>query len=246
MNIKELRKKYPMPFPLSALKRALEIDSDEPDIAKALAEYAAQKDCAPTPCSRYYVQKQENCLKMIKISTQTFSGEKQVERLAWQTLSGDLDTQSLHETIASLGENIKIHPIEEVKIRGNVNGFLHRGNYVVIIGLDVNPLVRSSKLLSDNPELIKVLAKNALVAYMEYDYKKECGYAVPDEFKEFFLDREIVFYDSILGWATASFQHENRTMQNYLSIVVKLLSAWLGRNEIEIILQQCEVINLSK
>lgn len=243
MNIKELRKKYPAPFALSVLQRAIEIDQDDPNVAKASREYIASLQNHQTPCDWYYVELLADKLKTIRISTEVYAARKDVERLAWHAMSDDVDEQLLNETIAKLGEKIEIHPVREIELSGNVTGFMQKGNYVAVIGLDVTPVAKDKELFAS---LLNTMEKNAISAYMQYMYQKEKGGKVPVTFEEFFLNMRIQFYDSLMERPICSFQSEIRTMENYLSVATKMLAENNRWRKFEISLVQCQVIDLSK
>ncbi len=236
MSLEELRKKYPAPFALSVLRRAIEIDQDDPDVAKALREYAKGKESCSTPVEFYYVLKLVDNLRMVKLATQIPSGENLIRRLAWQALTDDVDELSFCEAVAKTGQNIKIYPIKKIDISGNVNGYLQKENYLVIVGLEVRPKVADTEAFS---EVINTLGKNAISAYMQYMYKKEKGGKVPVTFEEFFLNMRIQFYDSLMERPIYSFQTKMHTMADYLRITLKML----GKDKIELV--QLQVVNLT-
>ena len=166
-----------------------------------------------------------------------------MERLAWHTMSDDVDEQLLNETIAKLGEKIEIHPVREIKLSGNVTGFMQKGNYVAVIGLDVTPVAKDKELFA---VLLNTLGKNAISAYMQYMCQKEKGGKVPVTFEEFFLNMRIQFYDSLMERPIYSFQTEMRTMENYLRIAAEMLAENHRWRNFKISLVQCQVIDLSK
>ena len=234
MSLKELRKEYPA-YPLSVLKRALEINPDKPDIGEALREYAKGKESSPTPFEFYYVLKLVDNLRMVKVATQVPSGEKLVRRLAWQALTDDVDELSFCEAVAKTGQYIKIFPVKKIDIVGNVSGYLQKGKYLVIVGLEVEPKVADTEVFA---EVINTLTKNALAFYLEYKERSQITEHMPT-FKKFFLDHVISFYDSIFESPITSFQTENRTMADYL----RFAPTMLDKDAINLV--QLQVIDMS-
>lgn len=234
MKLKELRKEYPA-YSLSVLKRALEINPDKPDIGEALREYAKTKEPCPTPIEFYYVLKLVDNLRMVKVATQVPSGEKLIRRLAWQALTDDVDELSFCEAVAKTGQYIKIFPVKKIDIAGNVNGYLQKENYLVIVGLEVRPKVTDTEAFS---EVINTLAKNALAFYLEYKGRENVTEDMP-KFQKFFLEHIISFYDSIFESPITSFQNESRTMADYLRIALTTLD----KDEIKLV--QLQVIDMS-
>ena len=269
MNIKELRKMFPAPFALSVLRRALEINSDVPDVETAVKEYASEMSKRPTRYDFYYVAPCGTAqLFAGKVSAETEKYRPVYGLLLAQKNRGALEQKDVDELMAAYGEHIMVHPTKRFALKGQLNNYFDTAHYLSIVGVDTVPAIPRSELTD---EILITLAKNILCCHMDYtaiiegeehkiEYLKKYGdmqdfktrHRIDEArkkiekmppFEEFVLNHAMEFGDSIVA-RTYSVFYSGKTIQEYLKIATKKLEQTLNLPHLEIKITQCEVHDL--
>jgi len=271
MNIKELRKMFPAPFALSVLKRALEINSDVPDVETAVKEYASEMSKRPTRYDFYYAAPCGTAqLFAGKVSAETEKYRPVYGLLLAQKNRGALEQKDVDKLMAAYGEHIKVYPTKTYALKGQLNNYFDTAHYLSIVGVDTVPAIPRSELTD---EILITLAKNILSYHMDYEAQKEGwqesikrlekvaaerrdpkirrklddakkSLAEMPPFEEFFLTKNLEFGDSIVA-KTYSVFSSDKTIQEYMKIATKKLADTLRTPITEFKIVQCEVYDLA-
>jgi len=269
MNIKELRKRFAAPYALSVLKRALELNPDEPDMETAVKEYAEIMKKRPTWHDFYFVEPSAvSELSVNKISVETEKYEPIYHLLAVKARSGKLEQKTLDQLMAIYGQHIEVSPIKTIELKGQLNNYYHAGQYLTVVGIETVPVIERSELTD---EILETLAKNALYHYSEYadflDRKKQevallesceqksgevvrrlkkAKEALQTEFslEKIMFDHPLVFGDSIVAKKYSFFSHD-KLVREYMEIATKKVQQSLNLPALEIKIIQCEGFDLN-
>ena len=274
MNIKELRKLHPAPFALSVLMRALELNPDEPDLATAIEEYAAEMKKRPTRCDfNIVMHSSANRLAVSKVSSETEKYQPIYRLLAVQKMNGKLEQKAVDNIMAIRGEHIEIYPAKYFDLKGYINNFFEINNDICIVGIDVSPAIPKVELTLKE-EIMATLTKNVLAHYMEYAFRQEnleqeiarlkkileekddaklqhrLDLALKKQktvvpFMDFLLSQPIVFYDSIVKKQYSFLREEGRPIQEYLKQAAKKQAEAIGIKQLEFTIVQAEVHDLT-
>ena len=271
MNIKKLRKQTLAPFALSVLKRAIEINPDEPDVETAISEYAEKMRERATRYDFYFVMPNGNDeLSVGKVSSEIEKNQVIYKLLAAKEKDGNLEQKNIDAIMAMYGENIKVHPTRTFTLKGDLNNYFSTSHYLSMIGINTVPAISRSELTD---EILKTLAKNALCYHLDYQTKVESLKGNIKHFEEmiaehrdhnirrrlnevkkeldeipafdqFLLEQSMEFGDSIVAKSYSSF-YSSKTIKEYIRIATKKLMQTLNIPELEIKIVQCDVYDLA-